>query len=651
MTTERPPNERALEPESFRHDRSAYERPTARRRCGRGVLWGTPCPGGPNPDGSCGGTADCAPVRARGDRYECRRPVALGGACAEGPLPDGRCAHRRPPCSPRPTFRVWRGRFALVALGAVVALLVAFAEHGRLTPAGINSVTPGPLFGPHAGFAPQGACSTCHQAHGAGLGAMAVALFEPADMAAKCTACHVFEGNARTAHNTTFPDRPDLDEVMCERCHRDHRGADVDLDDIDDRACAGCHAKRFDDFATGHPPFPASYPHDRESAIKFDHASHIGKHFSDPKVADKAPTSCAACHDVAASGAAVLPKGYGETCAACHDGQIADRTLVILGLPEFAANALDAEAVTEACGPTLDAFERLVERADALAAGEDVAEDDEVEEYEAVSLDEMAAPAAFLLDVPVDDMEAYETPMQDLVMAMAADGTAPLAELVGDRLGAPPSALLAGLGPELAKRVACAWAANVEYEAPADAELGGWYGDYLELGYRPVGHGDPVVRAWIEAALAAGPAAEAMRDGLIDPKEGVGACAKCHAVQAAGDDSLEVAWRFRPGNVRPYDHYSHRAHLGLVQAGAARLVAQGAGCQVCHWLDRDADFAASFDDFDPSTFASNFRPIDVATCARCHAERAVRADCQLCHRYHLEASFAPESMGAALSRE
>ena len=51
--------------------------------------------------------------------------------------------------------------------------------------------------------------------------------------------------------------------------------------------------------------------------------------------------------------------------------------------------------------------------------------------------------------------------------------------------------ILAGvIAEELVKRVACAWAANLEYEAPADNALGGWHGDALELRYAPVGHGD-----------------------------------------------------------------------------------------------------------------------------------------------------------------
>lgn len=243
-------------------------------------------------------------------------------------------------------------------------------------------------------------------------------------------------------------------------------------------------------------------------------------------------------------------------------------------------------------------------------------------------------------------------------MAMAEDGTAPLAELVDGRLGeGAAGALLAGLNPDVAKRLACAWAANLEYELPADPEMGGWFGDYLELKYRPVSHADPVLKAWIEMSLAAAADGDAeailLRDGLIDPKEGPGACSKCHAVNSVDGDATHLAidWRFRAEDARPYDHYSHRAHLNLVQAVSTGLASTSMGCRFCHRLDDEAPFAASFDDVDPTTFASNFKGIKIETCAQCHVEGEVRQDCQLCHRFHLTATFEPEMMGADLYQE
>lgn len=639
----------------FRHDRSPYERPVARMRCGRGALWDKPCVRGPNRDGTCGGTADCAPAKSAAGRYECRRPAALGGPCDDGPAPDGRCAVRRAPCAPRPTLRAWRGRFAFVAFAAVVALVAAFSGDVRLGSAGIDMIDPGPLFGPHAGFAPEGACATCHEAHGGGIGMLASAVFTGTDMTERCTTCHTFAGDVRAAHNTTFAERSDVPDVACNQCHKEHNGAEASLTAISDTACASCHGDPFDDFATGHPPFSAGYPYVREAAIKFDHVSHVSKHFADPKVADLAPTSCAACHDVTTATDAVRPKGYVEMCDACHGNQIAQRDMVVLRLPELAATELDAETVRAACGPTLADFERLEQRMEAMEAGSPMPEDETEETFDSVSLDEMTPLASYLLDVAPDDMEAYGSPMQELVMALADDGAAPLMALLEERFGAVAPNLLAGLNPELVKRVACAWAANVEYEPPADAEMGGWFGDYLELRYRPIAHADPVARAWIETALTApedDDNALALRDALLDPKEGPGACAKCHAVHAGDEQAaLEVGWLYSARADRPYHRYSHRAHLNLVDAGRAGMAASGGGCQFCHRLDPDTDFAASFDDFDPSTFASNFQGIRIETCAECHAERAVRADCQLCHRYHLEATFKPDMMGGNIVQE
>jgi hypothetical protein len=323
----------------------------------------------------------------------------------------------------------------------------------------------------------------------------------------------------------------------------------------------------------------------------------------------------------------------------------------------FDADGFDRDTVRDACGPTVEDVERLKETVAALEAGEGPPAVEETE-YESVSSDEPTPLSSLLLDVDPADEASYGPPMRDLVMAMAEEGVEPLARLVDARFGEGASRLLlTGLNPDVAKRLACAWAANLEYELPADPELGGWFGDYLELKYRPVRHGNPVVRAWIEAAMRAAAEGDAnavaLRDELIDPKEGPGLCAKCHAVNAVdGDpDRFAIDWRFRADEGRPYDHYSHRAHLNLVQASSTRMASTSMGCRFCHRLDEKADFAASFADVDPSTFASNFKGIRIETCTQCHVEGEVRQDCQLCHRYHLSATFEPSMMGADLYQE
>src|SRR5277367_6473905 len=123
------------------HTRSPYERPTAARRCGRAALWGKPCARGPNADGTCGGTVECAPVLDN-DRWECRRPLAAGGPCDDGPEPNGDCCMSRLPCRPRGTLRILRGRIAALALLLPIVLIAATFTLDGDSAAPVNSLSP-----------------------------------------------------------------------------------------------------------------------------------------------------------------------------------------------------------------------------------------------------------------------------------------------------------------------------------------------------------------------------------------------------------------------------------------------------------------------------------------------------------------------------
>ncbi|MFQ5938665.1 MAG: cytochrome c3 family protein [Alphaproteobacteria bacterium] len=636
------------DPERFRHDRSAYERPTFPYRCGRAALWGKPCARGPNIDGTCGGTTECTPFFKDG-RYECRRPRTAGGPCAEGPLPDGTCSQQQPPCVPRPTLRAYRGRLTLLSVALIVALIAAFLG---LPPDGagtLTSVNPGPLSGAHANFTKDRGCVACHEAHDQGVRGWLKAAFSADDLDQQCVTCHVFGGPANLAHNAIFPGRADLAETTCTTCHTEHKGEDADISMMSDAQCNSCHKLKAPRFASGHPDFGPRFPYQERTAIHFDHTRHLNIHFEDPRYADRAPQGCVSCHEVETAEREVRPAGFEKTCAACHAEAIPRKELVVLNLPEFTENLIDREDVLEACGPTLEALESLRDRIAAMEAGEAV-EEEELEDYESVSGDSPMAIGAYLLGIGGDDPEAYQQPMQELVLQMAASGADPLAQVIADRSDpAAPNALLAGLSPETAKQAACAWAANLEYEAPAEAEFGGWYGDGTEIRYKPGGHADPVVNAWLEFAIAAAAGtadeedrsrAEAMRNQLLSVSDGPGGCIKCHAVSATSptdgqntaiDVMLNIEWT-RPGATdRFYTRFAHKPHINLLGPGA--------GCRACHKLDETVDFGKSFKTWDASAFVSNFKAIGIATCTTCHAKGQVREDCQLCHLYHLEPAF------------
>lgn len=624
-----------IDRDRFNDDRSAYERPNNGYICGRAAEWGRPCHRGPNYDGACGGVAECTPFNRDG-RWECRRAATEGGACENGPAPDGACGCARPPCIPRRSLRHHRWRLSMIALGIVVATLAAFthlSEDNQILAKTFRTGTidPGPLTSIHTGFSGDPGCETCHRAHGAKSMGWLNAAFKSNDMSAACGDCHTFGGPAAMPHNTVFSKDKTVRRTECVMCHTEHKGAGADISGLTGAQCAVCHSKPFSTFDRLHPEFSERFPHFRRASIRFDHAAHLGKYFANQKVADKAPKNCAACHQIRAAQRAVEPMRFEASCAACHEDQIASRPLVVLRLPEFEESTLDRDAVEAVCGPF---------------------EDEAEEEFESISVDVMSEVAAYLMNVPEDDPAEYSEAFQNLIMEMAETGTDPLVAMIEDS-GAKvdPRRLFAGLNPEATKRLACAWAGNLEYELPADAVFGGWFGDLLELIYRPAGHADPVVKAWLDFAVAVGgeddaaDRADAMRQRLLSAKDGPGACTKCHAVtREAKDGPLFIEWHYHQDAAQIYRIYFHERHLDLVNLQGVKLSDPDRGCAFCHKLDVKADFAASFKDHDPYSFASNFASMKKQTCVQCHRENRVPQNCQLCHKYHKQPAFTERVM-------
>jgi hypothetical protein len=636
-----------MDPEKFRHDASRYERPNLRYRCGRAAEWGDPCALGPTTNGRCGGTTECEPARV-GNRYECRRPAYAGGSCGDGPRPDGSCSQRRPPCRPRRTIRSLRGLLSASAFTLVVAIIAVFLTVGPSSSRAVISA--GPLTGGHANFTLKTGCVSCHAPHNGDVGAWALAAFREDDLTPNCLTCHTFGGDPRLGHNAPADTEPRGRETMCTECHTEHKGETFEIVKVPDEACNACHKARIDGFGVNHPQFRDSFPHARRTSIVFDHTSHFAKHFVDERTKDVAPANCTTCHEVAGADIAVKPKSFDETCVTCHADAIVARELVLLRLPEFSENLLDKQKVMEVCGPTLEQWKMMM---DVMSGQADMKEMigmmSEAEEYEAVSTEEASAISAYLLGMAPDDPEDLE--MQGFVWRLILEGETPIAELIDTRAGKKVSdRLLAGLNPELVRRVACAWASNVEYEPPNDPEFGGWFGDGLELKYRAPradSHVDAVAYEWAQfAASSAGgqdealvDLAEGMRKVVLSRSEGVGACTKCHAVSDEGAGGLVVEWRYRTQEPRAFVRFSHGPHLTLVNPAGVNLMNPDTGCRTCHKINEQAQYQASFDGSDPHHFQSNFDAIKRETCAQCHNQGQVRQDCKTCHDYHFKPGF------------
>jgi hypothetical protein len=166
---------------------------------------------------------------------------------------------------------------------------------------------------------------------------------------------------------------------------------------------------------------------------------------------------------------------------------------------------------------------------------------------------------------------------------------------------------------------------------------GGWYRppESFSLFYRPMGHADPFLVAWLNDAArwqSEAPAAEAEAtfQKMANP-QAPGLCLKCHTVdQRSG--VMVVNWLPAQPNRkdRPFTVFSHTTHFSLVGRG---------GCQACHSLNAQSQYARFFTAgsetaHDATKFQSNFAPISKMLCVQCHQPRVAGDGCVLCHRYH-----------------
>ncbi len=174
------------------------------------------------------------------------------------------------------------------------------------------------------------------------------------------------------------------------------------------------------------------------------------------------------------------------------------------------------------------------------------------------------------------------------------------------------------------------------------AEFGGWYRmDYAIL-YKPTGHADGFLRAWLDfSGRLSGP----KDSGLVSPvfallssKDAQGQCTKCHSVDQGKGESRRVNWSPSSLNTRAskFTAFNHEPHFGLV--------ADKSGCLTCHALDDKAGFMDSYKAHDPKNFRSNFKPVKKQTCSECHGNNVAREDCLLCHTYHVDGVTTPITM-------
>lgn len=179
------------------------------------------------------------------------------------------------------------------------------------------------------------------------------------------------------------------------------------------------------------------------------------------------------------------------------------------------------------------------------------------------------------------------------------------------------------------------------------ASAGGWHlssADYT-LRYRPTGHNDTFLKAWLDLTAATSALPSSPSHAIFNQLATTSSCVKCHSVDAvpAPSPTLLVQWRAAAPSptVRAFTKFSHGVHFSLLD---------NKGCQTCHQVApaSPAYNAAFKDNLDPARFVSSFQPLNQAVCAQCHQERGASTSCQTCHNYHV-GEFAPASVRGLFS--
>ena len=574
-----------------RSDRSPYERPNLGWRCGRAARWDRPCAAGPGPDGSC--------------------------------------PHRDGPCRPR---RAHHRRLGLLSLGValwtlamVVFLITDLADRVGLP----SSLDAGPLSPAHAIATVDQGCAACHQADAAGLSGWAsvamrsVRTGEAPLIDQACASCHGFGGLETQPHNVLHAaghgGAPAAGPTRCVACHAGHPDDVVARRQGTEQSCRACHGEVFGSFPTRHPAFSPTFPHDPARVSRFDHGSHLGKHFTDPRQAPRVPAAgCLGCHEPQSRDGGMRTLGYVATCAACHDAGIARREFTLMRWPEVAP----AGRLPPVCGPS------------GMPVGSDP-----------VSLDPPNALLTWLLASPGDDPAAYAQAVRALARDLVDDGIVPLATLARERLGVEVAPMFQGVSGEATRRVACAWLANREHEPAPEVTAAGWRAEALEIRYAAPAHGDPVLRAWIDALAARDEPADpdeaqrlaAVRDEIL-VADGPGQCLKCHAIEAMGTARARVGWAARAAAPRPLHRFDHRPHLG---AGGAEA------CAACHLPSAPGDARSPRQPLEAAASKgavhapTGLVPMSRETCAACHRPEGAGEGCLSCHVYHQGHALKP----------
>ena len=653
-----------------------------RYQCVRPSAWGGRCEPGPLADGSCPmQQPPCSPVRSLLARR--KRLTILTTALAFGIL--------------------------MLLFGG--SLLTGTAGNKQPTLAG-QLLSPGDLTSAHSSFRHD--CKTCHTAGQSGLAEWTRSAFSGhtgAHESRQCLKCHddFEEHYALHPHNLspsalnsitkriqdphgskTGPRTLELAQLVadvpvtnegllaCSTCHHEHRGLEADLTHMTNLQCQSCHTNSFHSFADGHPEL-TDYPAPVQSRSYFDHNSHYGRHFSEfaRTMPDGVkPESCNACHQMDKTSASSVLRPFAESCGSCHAGQIRNDVLpgiAFLNLPILDLHSENGTRLHKKIGKWPDEG-RLIGPDAALSPfmmlllGTDagIAEAYEAVQDNKIKLRDLncATPEQLLA------VERLVLAIRQFWGDLAEGGEEALREQLVNALGDQVSAselqdLMAGWPQQVISDSRRRWLTDSTQpdKEPRDADQPtqkpptmGWYADNSDFSirYRPSGHADPFLRAWLEISVRvqtrmaadrahvsrqtpADDRSRAMKQAwltLSDPFQ-IGRCMKCHTV-----DPARIKWKPSPAAIQGprFVKFSHRPHLTLKLS-----------CESCHAFQRrpqdkptGTESISALTQVAPSAsghplgvLGSGLQSMQHGKCATCHTRQSVGDSCLKCHNYHI----------------
>jgi hypothetical protein len=237
---------------------------------------------------------------------------------------------------------------------------------------------------------------------------------------------------------------------------------------------------------------------------------------------------------------------------------------------------------------------------------------------------------------PAKKPEAANDLLEDDAPAKPAAKPAPAAVPASKPSAAPANDLLTDDAPPAPKPPAAPAVAPPVSPAPAAATppaahapsaptkpIPGWFVDAnsYSISFRPLGHGNKFLRAWLEKTRATTTSPKQLRDVNRELRGDGGAaasCIKCHALPET-DVSRQIIWSpaQRPDG-RGFEKFSHAPHMMQI----------GTTCTTCHTPAKTAALGVAA--------RHDFLSMKKETCMTCHVKSLAGDNCLTCHNYHIE---------------